>query len=81
MKDKILSLIMIIFVLLGLVMSFLNFNIRSYASEPITIYGTITAGTTYLASWWELNHRYLYTAGGIRFYCVFEPTNCCIVDP
>lgn len=81
MKQKILSFATMILAMVGLLLSVLNFSSTIYASSPVTIWGTITPGTTYLAAWWELNGRYLYTAGGIRYYCVWTESNCCIVDP
>lgn len=81
MKPKILSFATMILIMVGLLLSVLNFSSTIYASSPVTIWGTITPATTYLASWWELNGRYLYTAGGIRYYCVWTESNCSIVDP
>ncbi len=81
MKQKILSFAYMIIITAGLLLSVLNFGSKGYASAPTTIWGTITPGTTYLASWWDLSGRYLYTAGGIRYYCVWTESNCCIVDP
>jgi len=80
-NKNIMSIFIMILIVMGIVMSVLNFGIRIYASQPVTIYGTITPGTTYLAGWWDLNGRYLYTLGGIRYYCVWDASNCCIVDP
>lgn len=81
MKQKTVSLLTMILILVGIVLSVMNFSATIYASPPVTIYGTVTAGTTYLAGWWELNGRFLYEQGGIRYYCVYDPSNCCIVDP
>ncbi|MGB4704116.1 MAG: hypothetical protein WBI18_03420 [Candidatus Saccharicenans sp.] len=81
MKKKALSFLVMILIAGGMVMGVMNFSVGIYASPPSTIYGTVTPGTTYLASWWELNGRYLYTEGGVRYYCVWEPTKCCIVAP
>lgn len=81
MKVKALQVLTMILIVAGVGLSILNFSSRIYASAPVTIWGTITPGTTYLSSWWELNGRYLYTSGGIRYYCVWDASNCCIVDP
>lgn len=81
MKQKTISFFTTTLILVGIVFSVLNFSPRIYSSTPTTIWGTITPGTTWLSSWWELNGRYLYTLGGVRYYCVWDASNCCIVDP
>lgn len=55
MNKKICSLFIMIFIVVGIVMSILNFTAKAYAS-PAAIWGTTTyGGSLLLASWWELN--------------------------
>ncbi|MCD6193152.1 MAG: hypothetical protein J7L26_06730 [Candidatus Aminicenantes bacterium] len=78
MKKQICSSFLIILIVIGVVMSILNFTTKAYADSGV-ISGTTTPGETYLASWWKLNGRFLGHWGGKDWFCVWEPRNCVIV--
>lgn len=63
----------------GIVMSVLNFSTKAYAKGDDAIFGTTTRGTTALKDWWHVNGRFLGHWGGSDWFCVWEPSTCCIV--
>jgi len=75
---KIYSLFIIILILVGIMMSMLNFSVKAYARDPI--WGTITVGDgTLTEAWWALAGRLIGSWGGNNWYCCLEPHNCVIV--
>ncbi len=79
MKKKICPIFLTILIVVGIVMSVLNFSTKAYA-DPGAIYGTTTKGETILlTSWWHLTGRWLGNWGGYNWYCVSIESNCVIV--
>ncbi|RLE00363.1 MAG: hypothetical protein DRJ11_11835 [Candidatus Aminicenantes bacterium] len=73
MKKQICSSFLTILIIIGVVMSILNFTTKAYADSGV-IYGTTTPGESLLlTSWWKLNGRFLGN------WDVWEPSNCAIV--
>jgi len=67
-----------ILIVLGIMMSILNFSVKAYAKAPIN--GTITPGDGTLAEGvWRLAGRFIGTFGGTNYYCCEEPSTCVIV--
>jgi hypothetical protein len=59
----------------GIAMSLLNFSTKAYAG-PDAIYGTTTyIDSMLLESWLQWAGRWLYD----HYYCMEQPSNCCIV--
>jgi len=78
MLKKMSLLFIMILILLGIMMSILNFSVKAYARDPI--YGTIKIGDGTLAEGvWQLARRLIGTWGGNNWYCCLEPCNCVIV--
>jgi len=72
------SLFIVILIVLGIMMSILNFSVKAYARAPI--YGTTTKGDGTLAEGvWYLAGRYLGDWGGNSWYCCEDACNCVIV--
>jgi len=69
---KIYSLFIIILILVGIMMSMLNFSVKAYARDPI--WGTITAGDgTLTEAWWALAGRLIGSWGAITGIVVLNP--------
>lgn len=80
MSKTLSTIFMVILILLGIIMSILNFSMKTYASPESYIWGTITRGDGTLAeSIWYLAGRYIGTFGGTRYYCCRDASNCVIV--
>jgi hypothetical protein len=74
-NKKIYSVFIMILIVVGIVMSILNFSTKAYAL-PAAIWGTTTYGDSpLLTSWWYLAGRHLYG----NWYCIWEESNCVIV--
>jgi len=78
MLKKMSLLFIMILILLGIMMSILNFSVKAYARDAI--FGTITPGDGTLAEGvWQLAGRLIGTWGGNNWYCCLEPRTCVIV--
>lgn len=70
------SILLFIFIVLGVTMSFFNFTGKSYASSS-AIYGTTTQETSlYWQLVYYLQGRWMYG----NYYCVGERSNC-LIEP
>ncbi|PMP93809.1 MAG: hypothetical protein C0168_10930 [Candidatus Aminicenantes bacterium] len=80
MSKNLSTILMMILILLGIIMSILNFSMEAYASPESYIWGTMKPGDGTLAeSIWYLAGRYIGTFGGNRYYCCEDASNCVIV--